>query len=1180
MGIPSDKILSSADCAHGSKEETLHKDPLTNGRSKWKESRIRYSLRAAAFFVGSSLALSAGHADPVDAGPPASSDAELVSDSSSGSAPGADATTFPGKDAKTRQQIRELRDRAQMLNLAAYDRPSPAPALKGLFEVDTDDAAAVKVAMVRLTKEQSSQDEALEENDARLALATRAVESAEAELARLRKKQRRRKRLKIPAELIKLAQGGRARVDAMALERNLLAARLALTAAKLGFLKRTQPERLKSHKQKAELERRLEQERLAAELEQRKAQEVQRAAEKARAEALQEQSRAKSEAGRLLAQERARLENVRAKLARHRQAQVQRRTALTKEKAKYEIFRREITTRAEALQTGWPDTAPQHDLLHDKVVSRLRTLRPAAVKELTERLAGKSIVPVPGDRLNRTVLELDEMFQPQVRQLHQLRAKLAVTAATQKLEDDKVASERLTFIHREISWLNQRRIALLQRISEKKHAALTGLTRETFAQLSREVLQLTFDGAYWAYLRLHQLVNWRQLLRDLFAISDLVARLFQIVILLLLLSIFTRRWEGWLTNAIAASGRSSGLGSSTLRLTKLLDVVRHCGPALLALGCISATYHVLGGQRAVTEIQALYLIFFWVAIYRVQLRLVESAARYTGMEDALRAAEGEELLEAEDDLEGPPVPKAVRLAQEAARAGSETGSYIVPASVLLVRSVRAATRYILAVVLVLELTSLAVGQGTIYWITAKFSWLAALPFIFYFLQLWRPHISRAYLQYARGGDEGALERMVKQSQRRPYGVFVIGIAFTVLLFHRLTTFARRYLSSRDATKRLLSFLFRRQVARHAQQTGKVVVKRGDLPGAILREFPARPLGAEDLRLPVPELDELVELYRAWEEDRANGSAVLVGHTGMGKSTLLGQLQDRLRTPVLRHQLPTKITRPAKVVSYLAEAFSLSPKPSSEKELIKRIREDCHKVVALGDCHNLFLRHVGGFEAFECFRRVVNETCDSIFWYLGFNEAAWDFLENLSERLSYFRRVVRISPWSERQIRRLIKMRMNRALYRVSFSDLVVAKVQEEDFTSELGRTSKGYFRVLWDFTGGNPLLAGHFWLNSLVPHREHRLVQVHLFAEPRIEWLEELGDDILFVLTAITEHENLKPEELAKVTNLPIDLCNFAYRYCLEGALLERDRETERLRLSPRWQGTVIRFLKRKYLLH
>ena len=1036
-----------------------------------------------------------------------------------------------------------------------------------------------------LAQEKSRLEGELAETDPRLALIQRAVTSAEAELADLRKRQRRRKRLKIPDKLISLAEDGRQRLTVMELERDLLASRLTLAEAKAAYLERTQPARQHGHKLQAELQRRLELQRRKAKQEQHKAEAEQRSAEEALRTALREQKQARSEAERLLARERATLEKVRGAQAKHRQLQVKQRSTLVKEKASFETFRGEISSSGEKLRPGWPATAPQYDLLHDRVVSKLRGLRPLAVAELTARLAGRNEVPAPQPRLSPKVRQLGELYQGQVAALERLRAKVDRGASTLEKEDTDLASHRLAFLAREISWLNDYRISMLGLLSQGKRQNLTGLTQETVAQLSHEVAQLTFDGAFWAYKRLNQLLNWRQLLRDIFAVSDLLWRLVQITVLLVMLRLFLRRWDLWFTEAIQKASRSTGIGAGPLRLTKLLDILRHCGPALLALGAVFLIYKVAGAEQAWAELQVLYIIAFWVALYRLQLRLVESAARYAGMEDALRAAEGEEeLLEDDPGLEGPPVPMAVRLAHQAAEAGTITGRYLVPASVLLVRSVRAATRYILAVVLILELTALAVGEGTIYGLTAKFSWLAAIPFVLYFLHLWRPHIASAYLQYAaedrKGGPEGALERLVKRSQLHMHGIFVIGAAFLVLLGDRLATFARRYLSSRDATKKLLSFFFRRQVERHAQQTGKVISRRKDLPGAILREFPDGPLGPEDLRLPTPELEELVELFRAWEQDRADGSTALVGHTGMGKSTLLRQLEPALGQSMLHHDMPTKLARPARVVSFLSELFGFGPKPSSEKELIKLIREDSHKAVALDDCHNLFLRQVGGFEGWDCFLRVVNETCDHVFWYLGFNEPAWDFLENLTGRLSYFRRVVRVRPWSERQIRRLIMRRMHRALYRTSFSDLVVAQVNQDEFRNELGRTSKGYFRVLWDYTQGNPLLAAHYWLDSLVPHREHRLVQVHLFAEPSIERLEALDDDILFTLTAITEHENLSPAEVALVTNLPLDLCNFACRYCLEGGMLARDREGGRLRLSRRWQQTVIRFLKRKYLLH
>ena len=1123
-------------------------------------------------------------ADPPDAGPPppGSSDAG----SRPGQTPDAagvtrEAGSAPALTRTSQTQAARLREQAEALASAAYDNPTPPAELRRLFKVELKDPGAVAARLKGLTGDQRHLDAQLLRLDGRLSLMKRAVASAEAELAQLKKRQRRRRRIKIPPELVALADDGRKQVAEMSQEREALAARSALLGAKIGFLKRTQPARRRLKKeQQAALDLKLAQQQKAAETERLEAEADLAAAETARKEALKKQKQARSEAERLLARERASLEKVRGDQAKSRKALASRRAGLAAEQQSFEKFRADVSKGAEKLRSGWPATAQQYDLLHDRIVSKLRGLRPSAVEELTARLAGRIKVSAPPARLDSAVRKLDEVYQPRVASLEQLRAELERTAREVDAEESVLATRRLAFLDREISWLNDRRIALIPRLTERKRQDLTWLTRETFSQLSHEVAQLTFDGAYWAYQRLNQLLNWRQLIRDIVAISDLLWRLVQIIVLLLLLRLLLRRWDGWFTDAIHRASRTAGIGAGALRLTKLLDIMRHCGPALLTLGAVSLVYQVVGGDKALAELRVIYIVVFWVALYRVQLRLVESAARYTGMEDALRAAEGGELLEDEPGLEGPPVPMAVRLAHEAAEAGTITGRYLVPASVLLVRSVRAATRYILAVVLILELTALAVGEGTIYGLTARFSWLAALPFVLYFLQLWRPHIARAYLLYARGGEEGALERMVKRSQRNFHGVFIIGAAFLVLLGHRLATFARRYLSSRDATKKLLSFFFRRQVERHAQQTGKVVTRRADLPGAILREFPEGPLGPDAMRMPVPELEELVELYRAWQQDHADGSTALVGHTGMGKSTLLAQLEAHLGEPVLRHAVPTKLARPARVVSFLSELFGFSPKPSSEKELIRMIRKDPHKVVALDNCHNFFLRQVGGFEGWDSFLRVVNETCDQTFWYLAFNEPAWDFLENLSGRLLTFRRVVRMRPWSERQIRRLIMRRMHRALYRTSFSDLVVAQVKEVDFTNELGRTSKGYFRVLWDYTGGNPLLACHFWLDSLVPHREHRLVQVHLFREPDIGRLEALDDDILFTLTAITEHETLTPAQVSRVTNLPTDLCRFACRYCLEGGLLARHQESGRLRLSHRWQQTVIRYLKRKYLLH
>ena len=100
-----------------------------------------------------------------------------------------------------------------------------------------------------LTGDQRHLDAQLLRLDGRLSLMKRAVASAEAELAQLKKRQRRRRRIKIPPELVALADDGRKQVAEMSQEREALAARSALLGAKIGFLKRTQPARRRLKKE-------------------------------------------------------------------------------------------------------------------------------------------------------------------------------------------------------------------------------------------------------------------------------------------------------------------------------------------------------------------------------------------------------------------------------------------------------------------------------------------------------------------------------------------------------------------------------------------------------------------------------------------------------------------------------------------------------------------------------------------------------------------------------------------------------------------------------------------------------------------------------------------------------------------------------------------------------------------
>ena len=360
----------------------------------------------------------------------------------------------------------------------------------------------------------------------------------------------------------------------------------------------------------------------------------------------------------------------------------------------------------------------------------------------------------------------------------------------------------------------------------------------------------------------------------------------------------------------------------------------------------------------------------------------------------------------------------------------------------------------------------------------------------------------------------------------------------------------------------------------------MLTEQHDLPEDLLAHFPTRPLTKQDRPVRPAFFDEIKSQFERWSNTKSEGSIALVGASGMGKTTVLRMLEAELGEAVMHGRVMTKVTGEKQMVSTLARALGIDGELTTGKEIVAALQSEERRIIALDDCHNLFLRKIGGFRAWEAFTQVVSESCDNVFWVCSFNEAAWEYLNDISDRVGYFRQVVTMPPWTDEDIRRLILTRARRSRYRPNFTDLLVSRVEGVNVSTQIIGTAHGYFRLLWDFTSGNPRLATHFWLRSLVPDVEKRRIRVHLFDSPSVSELEDLSDDIAFVLAGIVEHENVTADELATICNMPEEFCRFALRYLREAGYLWRDKITGRTYLHFHWQQTVIRYLKRKHLLY
>lgn len=786
--------------------------------------------------------------------------------------------------------------------------------------------------------------------------------------------------------------------------------------------------------------------------------------------------------------------------------------------------------------------------------------------------------PAPGKALRGNLATLPESFASDAARLEANRRRLHQAAEELDREFAHHLETCAQVLFQRERWLAERRRELFAALGQERRAAIFDLRERTADEVRVEAVHLYIEVLHWLRGRYQDLVRITRVMRDVSVLGHVLWWLLEIGVALLLLGVALRRWDQWMVAIAEGIGVHLHLGGWTLMLVRFADFARSFGPPLLVLATAAFIHRELGGASAPVEVRVLYIFVFWVAALRAQQRLLEQAVRHAGVLWAEREAREDDYASDSGDshVEGSLPGQEGDAAQTAAATPGE------PAVALFARTWHALTWYAIVAMITVELARLATGRAVIYELACLLFWWGLVPMAVYCLRVWRPWIVREYVK--RSSEDGWLTELTTRHAQRFYGILVLAVALVIVLVRQIARFIRRNLSDLDTTKRLLAFLFRRQVEKHALERGAVLGKMHDLPPDLLAEFPTGPLDPGDRPVKPAFLDDIKRAFTTWQAEQMEGSVVLVGAPGMGKSTAMRLLQSTLGEPVPVYKVVDRYTQPEALITGLARLIGLARVPTDEAtfaaELSSYLEAHGRRVIALDNCHNFFLRKVGGFAAWETFTRIVNQTCHRVFWVMSFNAASWDYLKNIAGGVSYFRRVVHMPAWTDEELRRLILTRMRRAGYRVSFTDLLVTRMHGVKASSQIIRTSQGYFRLLWDFTNGNPRVACHFWLRSLVPDADKKRVRVHLFAAPRIEELERLPDEIAFVLAALIEHESITDEELATVSNTSLEFARFALQYCREHGYMWRTQHTDRTKLTTHWQQSIIRYLKRRHLLY
>jgi AAA domain len=908
----------------------------------------------------------------------------------------------------------------------------------------------------------------------------------------------------------------------------LLEARLELDRARLAFYELAPDERtalFAGHKKRqAESSTTQAKKELSdAEREQREAAEEKRRAEE---DAKNEQHEAK----RLVAEERVRLLGVKESQAALAATLAQQRIDLNGMDERVLAWQRPSDTILKALEAKRPE-ASAIDAVYDEVATRLVKLR----DDLSTSVAvvndpPKNLVPVGEDPVASLSVDVDK------RAVETLRAELLEAESSLLADAEAQRWVEMRHVMKAMEALDHRRLGLIPLLSASKRAELEGFGPVGLEQARKEALQLTL------VLRYH-LKESRRFITSVRETGETGGSAFVATITALKwmlpigLFIWWRRRAEDTLEQILKSARQAAQRNRRARAD---------GPSL-AERLVQFYKRIRGPLEWLLLIWAVISLLPEGATKMLEVQLLWTALRWTfGGRLVVRAIDA---LFAED--------------KKTARQSRMQTAH------LRFQTLRLLGRVVVTFGLILALTSDLVGHGTIYAWASFANWIIAIPVALVIVRWWRDVIFHL-VELQR--KKGPILKWIAETKAgwQSFPAAVAGGSW--LLGHNIAKFLRGRVLGIDVVKRVLAYWFRREVTKQSE------ARKSHVEDSLLDDVsykaldPQREAGELVASVADEQVDDVIQRVRR------QGGAVyaVVGERGAGKSTLLRRIREKTPDTVL-------VTCPVDGIHGFHRALRSAldmPEDATADEVSAKLNKGTgNNALLIDEAQHLVHPVVDGLEELDRIIGLARQSSVGCTWVFAFDSVIWAYFSRAREVRPLFDDIIKLQPWSEEGIVRLLKQRSEVAGIDPDFSRLIGDLPEDADHQDEvdaLERARSGYFRLLWDYSLGNPAVSLHFWRASLRVSAAGDFI-VRLFDPPNTADLERLPDSAVFVLRAIVQLDEASIDDVAEATMLDRQQVEDAVRYALVRRYLEQVGDRVRVRWT--WFRTITRFLARRHLL-
>lgn len=309
------------------------------------------------------------------------------------------------------------------------------------------------------------------------------------------------------------------------------------------------------------------------------------------------------------------------------------------------------------------------------------------------------------------------------------------------------------------------------------------------------------------------------------------------------------------------------------------------------------------------------------------------------------------------------------------------------------------------------------------------------------------------------------------------------------------------------------------------------------------------------------LVNIKEKINEWIKDPSEEpSLAIYGIRGSGKTTILSLLAKEYTDLEIIRMSPTEsLTRPREIKEFLEKGLQISLE-NGVNDLVEADKARKKSLVIIDNIHNFYLMSEDGMKGLSYFFDLINAQTQNIFWVCSINEYSWNFLNCVFKKNQFFRHVMKIPRFSDRDIREMILNRHQKTNYNLIYDDLILAATSGD--SGNIGATDSQFFTLLWEISKGVPEVALKMWINCLRPS-SYQTLKVGLPEEMDLKRdLPYLSDDACFVYASLLRHGGLSISDAINTTNIADGIVKQSIKMGLEKKFLEKIQNKYRVSIS------------------